>query len=94
MRRAARVDANQQLVVRALRELGVSVQLLHTVGKGCPDLIVGHDRKNFLIELKDGSKPPSKQKLTPDEIEWHRNWQGQVSVVASVEEALNICKLS
>jgi hypothetical protein len=36
--------------------------------------------RNYLIEIKDGSKPPSKRKLTSDEQEWHDTWRGTVYV--------------
>lgn len=88
MRRAAKVDANQRQVVAALRGAGASVQLLHAVGEGCPDLLVGHQGKNFLLEVKDGAKPPSAQKLTPQQEIWHRDWRGQRVVVNSPEAAL------
>lgn len=86
--RAAKVDANQSEIVAALRKIGVSVQPLHTVGKGCPDLLIGVRGINLLLEVKDGNKPPSAQKLTSDQVEWHRTWGGQVEVVNSVEQAL------
>lgn len=86
--RAARTDANQTEIVEALRLVGCSVQPLHTVGKGCPDLLVGRSGLNVLIEVKDGSKPPSARTLTPDQEIWHDNWRGQVTVVSSVHEAL------
>ena len=86
--RAARVDANQAEIVAALRQVGCSVQPLHMVGKGCPDLLVGRSGLNVLIEVKDGSKPPSERKLTPDQCIWHDNWRGQVTVVCNVHEAL------
>jgi hypothetical protein len=88
VRRAAKVDANQREVVAALRGAGASVQLLHAVGEGCPDLLVGHHGKNFLLEVKDGAKPPSAQKLTPQQEIWHRDWRGQRVVVNSPEAAL------
>jgi hypothetical protein len=88
MRRAARVDDNHAEIVEALRRAGASVQSLAPVGKGCPDLLVGHRGKNTLLEVKDGSKPPSKRKLTPDEHIWHAHWNGQVVTVESVEQAL------
>ena len=88
MRRAAKVDANQREVVAALRGAGATVQLLHAVGEGCPDLLAGKDGKNWLIEVKDGSKPPSAQKLTPQQEVWHRDWRGQSAVVNSPEAAL------
>lgn len=86
--KTARVDENQRAVVDALRAAGASVQHLHKVGQGCPDIVVGYRGQNFLIEIKDGSKPPSKQGLTgPQEI-WHRNWRGHAVVVNSPEAAL------
>lgn len=86
--RAAKVDANQSAIVSALRKIGATVQPLHTVGKGCPDLLIGLRGMNLLLEVKDGSKPPSAQKLTADQVAWHRDWCGQVEVVNSVEQAL------
>ena len=88
MRRISRVDANQRQVVAALRGAGASVQLLHAVGEGCPDLLVGYRGGNFLIEVKDGQKPPSAQKLTPQQEIWHRDWRGHRVVVNSPEAAL------
>ena len=81
MRRAAKVDANQADIVAALRMAGATVQPLHAVGKGCPDLLVGYQRVNYLLEVKDGSKVPSAQKLTDDQVEWHELWRGQAAVV-------------
>ena len=88
MRRAAKVDANQRQVVAALRGAGATVQLLHAVGEGCPDLLVGHLGANYLLEVKDGQKPPSAQKLTPQQEIWHRDWRGHRVVVNSPEAAL------
>lgn len=88
MRRAAKVDANQSEIVAALRAVGASVQPLHAVGGGCTDLAVGFRGVNYMIEVKDGDKPPSARKLTPDQVTWHEAWRGQVCVVKSVEEAL------
>jgi hypothetical protein len=88
MRRAARVDANQPAIVEALRKVGATVQPLHTVGKGCPDLLVGYAGHNHVLELKDGSKKPSARKLTADELEWHDSWRGRVFVVTDISEAL------
>ena len=90
MRRAARTDGNQAMVVHALRSIGASVQHLHYVGGGCPDILVGYRGVNYLMEIKDGSKPPSARKLTPKEKAWHENWRGSVHVVLSAEEAINI----
>ncbi|HLF66416.1 MAG TPA: hypothetical protein VI522_02245 [Gammaproteobacteria bacterium] len=86
-----KVDKNQVEIVAALRKMGASVQHLHAVGKGCPDILAGIKNQNILIEIKDGKKPLSKQKLTPDQIKWHQEWRGQVSIVKSVDDAIFLC---
>ena len=84
-----RVDLNQSLIVQALRQAGATVQHLHTIGRGCPDLLVGIHGVNLLVEVKshDGAK------LTPDESRWHSQWRGQVAVATSVEAALDLLKI-
>jgi hypothetical protein len=88
--RAARIDANQSAIIKALRDAGASVQPLHTVGSGCPDILCGWRGTNLLIEVKDGEKPPSARQLTPDQAVWHRDWRGKVYVVKDVDEALMV----
>ena len=90
MRKAAKTDANHSQVVNALRQVGASVQSLATTGKGCPDLLVGYHGINYLMEVKDGDKVLSKQKLTIDQEHWHSLWRGSVHIVKSVDEALKI----
>ncbi|QBM33857.1 hypothetical protein [Acinetobacter baumannii] len=90
MRRAAKIDANQNEIVKALRQVGASVQSLASTGKGCPDLLVGFRGVNWLLEIKDGQKVKSARKLTPDQIEWHESWRGKVFVVESTDEALQV----
>jgi hypothetical protein len=82
------VDRNHAEVVKALRQIGCTVQSLAPVGQGCPDILVGFRERNYVLEIKDGKKPPSERKLTPDEIHWHANWNGQKAVVGTVDEAL------
>ena len=90
MRRAAKVDANQAEIVAALRGVGCSVQPLHAVGGGVPDLLVGKGGVNLLVEVKDGSKRPSARRLNAVQQEWHDAWRGNVAVVSSVAEALTL----
>ncbi len=90
MRRIAKVDRNQAEIVSALRAAGASVQTLHAVGGGVPDLLVGYEGNNLLLEVKDSLRPPSERKLTPDEDEWHAKWRGQVATVKSIHEALDV----
>lgn len=86
MRRAAKTDRNQIEIVSALRELGASVAPLHQVGGGIPDLIVGYRGQNFLVEIK----AEAKSKLTACQVEWHGSWSGQVSIIRSVSDAIEL----
>jgi hypothetical protein len=90
MRRASRVDDNQAEIVAGLLYMGATVQHLHAVGQGCPDLLIGWKGRNYLIEIKDGNKPPSARRLTTDQERWHSLWTGQKSVVTSLEEAMQV----
>lgn len=86
----SKVDANQKEIVAALREIGATVQHLHGVGSGCPDLLCGFAGQNILLEVKDGDKPPSARKLNKWQQKWHDEWNGQVAVVNSIDEALKV----
>ena len=88
MRRASKTDANQAAIIAAMRQAGASVQPLHAVGGGVPDLLVGIARRCYVVEIKDGSKPPSARKLTPAQQEWHAAWKGGVHVITDVEQAV------
>ena len=87
MRRHPRLDANRNDIVAALRAHGASVQSLASIGGGYPDALIGLRGHNALAEFKDGSLPPSKRRLTPDEADWHRKWAGRVVILSSVEDA-------
>jgi hypothetical protein len=83
-RRAARIDDNQRDIVTALERAGCTVQSLASLGEGVPDLLVGVPMRmefghgglamwqiparNIIIEVKDGAKPPSRRRLTEDQI--------------------------
>ena len=82
-----RVDANQAEIVADLRKVGASVLLLHEVGHGCPDLLVGFRGVNYLIEIKSSVFAV----LNPVQREWHNSlWRGQVAIALTSEEALRI----
>lgn len=87
-RRGNKVDANQSEIVDALRGAGASVSITSDAGSGFPDLCIGIDFRNGFFEVKDGAKPPSARKLTPDQEKFRREWKGHYCVVSTVEEAL------
>jgi len=68
MRRAARVDANQEQIVSVLRAAGAYVWII-----GLPvDLLVGYKNHTFLVEVKDGSK----KRLTKLQADFFESWCG------------------
>ena len=82
---AARADANQPYIVRALREVGATVLHIHMVGRGCPDILVGYRLRNYLLEIKTETGT-----LTESEASFHDEWCGQVNVVRNADEALAV----
>lgn len=88
MRKHGRTDANQKRIVNELRSLGYSVSIIASLGHGIPDLIVGKFGKNLLVELKDGDKPLSAQRLTPDEIKFSLTWKGAYMVSTTSEKII------
>jgi len=89
-RQAAKIDANQPAIVDTARKLGASVQILAAVGDGCPDILVGYRNQNILCEIKDGDNPPSARKLNDKQETWHNEWRGQVCIIESVQEMIDL----
>lgn len=87
---AKRVDANQKEIVATLRKCGCLVHVTSMFGAGFPDLVCATpNRKLFLVELKDGNKPPSAQRLTPKEAEFHAVWHDHVIILKSLDDVLD-----
>ena len=86
MPKARRVDANQTEIVEALRAVGASVFLLHAVGCGCPDLLVGFRGVNYLLEIKCGRHA----KLTQAEQRFFVAWNGRAEVVRTVDDVYKV----
>lgn len=83
-----RVDGNHREIADGLRAVGASVRSTADVGSGFPDLAVGYRGQTWLLEVKDGSKPPSRRILTLDEQTFHNTWRGAAAVVTSLDDAL------
>jgi hypothetical protein len=90
MVRKARVDANQATITATLRRCGFAVAHAHTLGKGFPDLVIARRGWTGLVEVKDGSKPPSARRLTPDEADFHAKWPGEIFIIECVEDVLKL----
>lgn len=82
---AKRVDANQPSIVADLRAIGATVEHLHGVGGGCPDLVVGFQGANYLFEVKG-----PKGGVSVSQLWWHESWRGQVNVIRTSEVAFRI----
>ncbi len=94
MRRAAKIDGNQNEIVDALRAVGAHVTSLAAVGGGVVDLLCARAGVIALIEVKDGSLPPSERLLTPAQRRWHAELYAvgkvRAHVAYSVSDALAI----
>jgi hypothetical protein len=85
--RAKRRDANHKDIGDHLRTLGWSVLDIADHGDGVPDYAIAKNGWAALLEVKDGSKPPSKRKLTDAEQRVKDNWQGPYIIATSREDA-------
>ena len=91
MRRSARVDENQPEIVSAFRTLGWAVLIISQL-KNCCDIFVSKNGRTIAVEIKDGTKPKSKQKLTEGEISFKNEWQGEYAIVTSIDDVIKINK--
>lgn len=92
MYRAAKVDSNQSEIVKALRKLGAAV-LITSQLKNAFDILVGYRGQLFIVEIKDGAKPPSQTKLTEGELKCKTLFESvgiKYHVIKSVDEAINL----
>ncbi len=86
MRRAARTDATQDAIVKALRACGVSVEV---IGKPV-DLLVCHRGETSLMECK-AQRPTSEggsHGLTKDQVEFIARWPGTIHIVSTPDAAI------
>lgn len=87
MRRAARRDKNESGIVEMLKAIpGLSIAVVNH--KAIPDLILGWQDQNYLIEIKDKAG-----KLTPDQVEFHQAWNGQIAICRTLEEVLEVLNI-
>lgn len=90
-----RADANQSPIVTALREAMRSVLVLSQVGRGAPDLLVGHVGQcarcrarmsvNTLMEIKTAAGD-----LSTRQVDFHATWRGPIVTARTIDEALRL----
>lgn len=90
MRRRGRTDSNQVMIVEAFRNFGAEVTVTSNVGEGFVDIVVSYRGEWFMIEIKDGDKCKSAQKLTPEEIAWHKKQKAVVYIIATAQDVINL----
>lgn len=85
-----RVDENQSLIFHTFIALGASVCNLSTVGRGCPDCLIGYKGKTVLVEIKSSNKA----QFTEPQIKFMQGWRGgPVSRIDSVDAAIRLIKM-
>ena len=84
---AKKIDKNQNEIVAKFRELGFSVYIASSVGRGFPDLLVGKNEKTILVEIKSSKTA----KFTDAQMEFMRKWKGgTVMRIDSVEGVIHL----
>lgn len=89
MRRAARIDANQPEIVKALRAIhGVTVALEHD------DIFVGYKGRNYWFEIKDPEKVFNKDgsfkkgAIKDSQVKLQNDWKGHYKIVWTLDMIL------
>ena len=80
---AKRVDANLREIADTFRKLGCSVWVVNDR----VDLVIGYGGLSMLVEVKDGKKAPSRQKLTTAQVKFRETWTGGIYLVNSLDSA-------
>lgn len=87
MKYARKRDANERVIIDALRAAGASVQQLDVAG--VPDLLVGYQGRNVLLEVKQSHGVPkaggrrSDDGLLASQRSWWAHWMGAPPVVVT-----------
>ena len=89
-RRDAKVDGNQNQIVKALRKIpGVSVKV------GVDDIFVGFMGKNYWYEIKNASVVSKKTGIVNNsakkksQVKLEKSWTGHYKIVSSLDEIID-----
>ena len=95
---AKKTDDNQKEIVSTFEALGARVAITSSAGNGFPDLVVQYiypphgQLVTYLVEVKDGSKSPSRRALTTDQKEFHAKFV--CHIVESVEDVYDLLEIN
>ena len=90
----SKVDANHAQIVKAARQMGAVVIDCSPL-KNAFDALIAFRGRLYCVEIKDGSKTPSQQKLTTGEIECKKSLNSvgvDYHVVTSVDELVELLR--
>lgn len=85
--RAHNTDKNQAHIVKLLRQAHFSVQSLHRVGEGCPDLVIAFGGRTWMVEIKQPG-----EELRANQVLWHQKWRGEILVLRGQEDVVRLLK--
>lgn len=84
---AAKVDANQEQLATALRQIGFCVLALHRVGQGVPDLLIAKGGKSALVEVKNRA---GKNLPTDQQVAFEKWWSGRIFTARDLDDVERI----
>lgn len=62
-------------------------------GDGFPDLVVGYRGRNYLFEVKNPNRPPSRRRLRKSQADFQAAWRGQYTKVETRDDVLRLIGL-
>jgi len=77
-----RSDLNQSTIVRQLRQIGATVEVVSKQAHGF-DLVIGYLGNNYLAEVK---QPQFVNDLTDKEKQMRDTWRGNWFVITSIDD--------
>ncbi len=90
-RYARRKDENHGALVEAFKAFGCSVLVLDVSEPHAPDLLIGRNGADQLVETKPAVGERRRSQLRPGQKAWHERWRGRwVDVARTVEDAQRI----
>lgn len=82
-------DKNHDRIAAALEAAGATTLDTSIMGGGFPDLLVGFNGVDFLLEIKNPDTQYGRSGLSDEQILYHSKWRGKrIQVVRNEEEAL------